>query len=100
MSDNPKTKRAYNSTRRRQQADRTRDHIISTARNLFIERGYNATTLESIAQAAGVSVESIYSIFGNKKAILLRVVHVAVVGDNEPASILEREKPQQVRAET
>lgn len=99
MSDEPKPKRQYNSTRRRLQANQTRDHILSEARSLFIERGYTATTLADIAHAAGVSVESIYAIFGNKKAILSQVVHVAVVGDAEPAPILERESPQQVRVE-
>lgn len=100
MPDETKAKRAYNSTRRKQQASETRNHIVMSARKLFIERGYTATTLDSIAQAAGVSVESLYAIFGNKKAILGQVVHMAVVGDAEPGGILEREGPQAVRAET
>jgi len=52
------------------QARATRERIAQAARALFRERGYVATTIESIARSAGVAVPTIYSAFGSKKAIL------------------------------
>jgi AcrR family transcriptional regulator len=47
-----------------------RERIGSAARDLFIERGYAATTIEAIARAADVGVSTVYAIFGNKREIL------------------------------
>jgi AcrR family transcriptional regulator len=68
-----KPKRRYDSSRRRQQALRTRDVILDAARRLFLNRGYAETTIASIAEAADVSVETIYKGFGGKPG-LVRVI--------------------------
>jgi AcrR family transcriptional regulator len=52
------------------QALATRERIAAAARTLFRERGYVATTIEVIAETAGVAVPTIYSALGSKKAIL------------------------------
>jgi AcrR family transcriptional regulator len=83
-------KRAYNSTRRRRQAEQTRAEILLTALRLFGERGWAGTTLAAIAQEAGVAVETIYSNFGSKGALLRHAVDVSVVGDAEPLAFVER----------
>ena len=49
-----------------------------------MERGYTGTTIEQIAQEAGVAVETLYATFGSKRAVLSRLVGVSVVGDDEP----------------
>ena len=72
---------------------------MGAARRLFIERGYAGTTIEAIAQEAGVAVETVYSAFGSKRALLARMVGVLVLGDEEPTPLLERLGPQRVRAE-
>ena len=99
MPEETPTKRKYNSERRQAQARETRSQIVQAARRLFIERGYAGTTIEAIAQEAGVAVETVYSAFGSKRALLSRLVGVLVRGDEEPTPLLDRPGPQSVHAE-
>ncbi|HEX9036536.1 MAG TPA: helix-turn-helix domain-containing protein [Ktedonobacterales bacterium] len=69
--------RQYHSPRRAQQAEATRDAIVRGARRLFAQYGYQATTLQAIAQEAGVAVPTIYATFGSKAAILSTLVKSA-----------------------
>jgi AcrR family transcriptional regulator len=48
----------------------TRDAIARAALELFVERGYAATTLAEIAEAAGVSTRTIFAYFPGKEDIL------------------------------
>ena len=47
-------------------------------------------TIDAIARAAGVAVETVYGTFATKMEILKNVVDLAVVGDDEPVPLLER----------
>lgn len=60
-------------THRQRQALATRKLIIDKATVLFVEQGYSATTIESIAAEAGVGVSTVYSIFTNKRGILYEI---------------------------
>ena len=100
MNSKKTPKRAYNSSRRQEQASQTRFQIIEAARRLFIERGYAGATLDAIAQEAGVAVETVYASFGNKRAILSKLIDVSLVGDDQPIPLLERQGPQTVQHET
>jgi AcrR family transcriptional regulator len=71
-------------TRRAERAEATRRRVVEAASRLFIERGYRAATLESIAEAADVSVETIYKRFGNKAGLLKAARELAVAGAPEP----------------
>jgi AcrR family transcriptional regulator len=55
---------------RQRQALETRRAIANAARSLFTERGYAATSIEVVADQAGVAARTVYAIFGTKKAIL------------------------------
>jgi AcrR family transcriptional regulator len=55
---------------RQRQALETRSAIAHAARSLFAERGYAATSVELVAEEAGVAARTVYAIFGTKKAIL------------------------------
>jgi tetracycline repressor-like protein len=48
-------------THRQRQALATQTLIVETACQLFVERGYHATTIEMIAAEAGVAVSTIYA---------------------------------------
>jgi AcrR family transcriptional regulator len=50
-----------------------RQAILDSAYDLFSERGYHSTTLQDIAQFAGVGVSSLYSYFPSKLHLLYAV---------------------------
>lgn len=85
-----KPRRAYRSAQRTAQAQRTRERIITAASEHFARLGYAATTLGSIAAAAGVSVASIELAFGTKAELLKAAIDVAIAGDHEPVAVLDR----------
>ncbi len=55
----------------------TRERLISEARRLFRERGYAATSLEQIAEAAEVTKGAIYGHFSSKEDLLLSAIETA-----------------------
>jgi AcrR family transcriptional regulator len=71
-------------TRRTERAEATRARVVEAASRLFVERGYRATTIESVADASDVSVETIYKRFGNKAGLLKAARETAVAGAPEP----------------
>lgn len=92
-------KRRYDSSRRQQQATENRRAVVAAAQRMFVERGYAATTVGEIAAAAGVSPETVYKAFRNKPGLIKAVVDSAIVGDDEPVPMLERERVHQIREE-
>ncbi|WP_421121414.1 TetR family transcriptional regulator [Aquihabitans daechungensis] len=92
MSD--PVKRPYDSTRRQEQARRTRARIIEAATDRFVELGYGAASIAAVAEAAEVSPQTIYATFGTKAALLSAAVDVALAGDDEPVAVFDREGSQ------
>jgi AcrR family transcriptional regulator len=54
--------------------DVTRDRLVEVAGALFGERGYEATSIEAVLQAAGVSRGSLYHHFSSKGTLFEAVV--------------------------
>jgi AcrR family transcriptional regulator len=69
---------------RRERRIATRRRIVGAAYRLFCEKGYVATTMESIAREAGVAVPTLYFTFRTKGAILGEALGAAVMGLEEP----------------
>jgi AcrR family transcriptional regulator len=61
----------------------TRRRLLVAARAEFAERGYAAATVIRIAERADVSVQSLYSNWGNKRNLLRAVMESAVTGDDD-----------------
>lgn len=91
-------KRRYESTRRQEQARQTRRAILDAAGRLFVESGYAATTLAAVATAAGVAVQTVYAVFGNKRRLLSDLVDVTIAGDDEPVALPDRSFVGEIRA--
>ena len=69
---------------RAQRAAATRQRIIKAAYHLFTTRGYAATTMAAIAEAAGVAVQTVYFTFHTKATLLSRSYDYAVMGEERP----------------
>lgn len=48
-----------------------KQHILQTAQEVFIHNGYERTSMDAIAQEAGVSKMTIYRQFGDKQALFI-----------------------------
>jgi len=81
------SERAYSSARRSEQAAATRERIATAARRSFIERGFTATTIEQIARDAGVATPTVYSAYGSKRAIMMKLLEDVVAKDSLRASL-------------
>ncbi|MEZ5226267.1 MAG: helix-turn-helix domain-containing protein [Acidimicrobiales bacterium] len=86
-----KARRSYDSSRRQARARATRRSILDAAARLFVDAGYGATTLQQIADEAGVAVQTIYATLGSKKAILEEVLDVSIAGDDAPVAVNDRD---------
>jgi AcrR family transcriptional regulator len=92
-------KRRYDNSRRLAQVRATRLRVIEAAKKLFIESGYPATTLESVAEAADVSLPTLYRLFGSKRALLAAVLDTSFGGDDEPIAFGDRPAVRAARSE-
>ena len=84
------TRRGYHSPMRAESAKRTQRAIVAAARELFLHRGYTATSLRDVAEAAGVARPTVAAAFGSKPALLRRIVDEALAGDDEPVPVAQR----------
>ena len=66
---------------RAESKERTRQRLLSQAQRLFRERGYAATSLEQIAEAAEVTKGAIYGHFTSKEDLLLSALEAAPAPD-------------------
>lgn len=74
MAEESNTPRRYRSKLREEQAAQTRADILAAARELFASAGFAGTTIAVIAARAGVSVQTIYAVFGSKAKVARALV--------------------------
>jgi AcrR family transcriptional regulator len=77
---------------RQRRAHETRARILDAARSVFEEHGYAHGTTNRIAEAAGLSVGSLYQYFPNKDAILVELVDAHI--DAGTAAVLAALPPE------
>jgi AcrR family transcriptional regulator len=58
----------------RQRSEEAHDRVLRAALGLFGERGIDATSMDAITQASGVSKATIYNHWPNKEALLIDVM--------------------------
>jgi AcrR family transcriptional regulator len=91
-----KTTRNYRSDRRSEQAADTRRAVVGAARETFIADGWQKATIAAIAQRAGVSPETVYATFGNKRSLLEEAITAAVRGPEADTPLMQQAGPRSV----
>jgi len=99
MAERVKSKRRYDSPRRREQAAATRREILQAAQRLFERQGYAATTMAAIAAEAGVALKTVYVAFETKSGVLRALWHLLLRGDQADAPMGERQWYRELMAE-
>lgn len=64
--------------------------VVDAARELFLDRGYGATTIEAISDQARVPPATVYRLFSSKVGILKALLDVSIVGDDEDVPMQAR----------
>jgi TetR/AcrR family transcriptional regulator of autoinduction and epiphytic fitness len=85
---------------RRERAAQTRRRILDAAYRLLCGGGYEATTMQMVAKAAGVAVQTVYFVFGTKAQLLVEVENRVILGDAQSEQELRRSWAAQLEKET
>lgn len=88
------------SSSRAERTRRTRRRMLDSARELFLEQGFAATTVAQIATRAEVAEQTIYYTFRTKGRLLIEVVETTAAGSNDPKPVPQRAWFQQMLAAT
>lgn len=62
------------SGRKRSKSEAKKSAILGAAGDLFLELGFETTSMDKVAQRAGVSKQTVYSHFSNKEALFSAVI--------------------------
>lgn len=88
--DDVKSRRPYRSPVRAASARATREAVLAAAAELFITRGFALTSIEHVAEHAGVSRQTVFTSVGNKTKLLAELRDRALAGDDEAVPVRER----------
>lgn len=93
-----KKTRGYDSSRRQEGAEKTKERVLAAARRLFSSRGVDDVTLDEIARAARVATSTLYARFRSKTGIL-RALMEDVILSARFRSMSETLRPDMAPAE-
>ncbi len=68
----------------------SRRSIVSAATRLFVEDGYGSTTINAVAEAAGVSRKTVFTAVGGKLDLLKLTLDWSVAGDDQAVALSDR----------
>jgi AcrR family transcriptional regulator len=91
MAEPVKSKRSYNSPRRREQAAATRTEILEAAQRLFERQGYAATPMAGIATEAGVALKTVYVAFETKSGVLRALWNRLLRGGRDDVPVAQQQ---------
>ncbi|MEO8329123.1 MAG: TetR/AcrR family transcriptional regulator [Candidatus Nanopelagicales bacterium] len=94
------TIRPYRSDLRAEQARATRRAVVDAASQLFVARGYAGTTIDAVADKAGVSRKTVFTAVGGKPMLLKLAWDWALVGDDEPVDMASRPELAELQAQS
>jgi AcrR family transcriptional regulator len=73
--------------------------VVDAARALFLERGYQATTIDAISDHSDVPTATVYRLFSSKLGILKALLDASIAGDDQALSLHERPQVAALLAE-
>lgn len=87
-------KRSYNSENRKVKAQKTKENILTSAKELFQSKGFETVTIEEIAIKAEVSMPTVYALFQSKSGLLKALADTALPSKDYESIVqhLEAEK--------
>lgn len=84
--------RAYDTTRRREQARQRHNRILDVAWEEFRTHGYAATTVATVASGADVSEETVYKSFGGKSGLVRELRVRALTGSGRESAEIRSDR--------
>lgn len=84
-------RRRYDAAKRQARSAETRQRILDAAREQFLEGGYRATTIATIAAQAEVNVDTVYQLVGRKPVLLRELIEQAISGSDRAVVAEERD---------
>lgn len=82
--------RSYDNSARLDAARETRRRILRTAQHLLMTSGYSTMTISALAQAAGVSPQTVYNAVGGKAEVLKATYDMVLAGDDADVPMSSR----------
>jgi AcrR family transcriptional regulator len=67
-----------------------RKAVVAAARELFVARGYAATTIEAISERSDVPAATVYRLFSSKLGILKALLDASIGGDDQQVAVQDR----------
>ena len=72
-------------------APETYEKILSTARRLFVQQGYTATSMRQVAETAGIGKATIYHHFPDKQSIVMALLNHNLARMGETMQLMRAE---------
>src|SRR6185312_12817859 len=92
--------RPYHAPQRAAAAARTREAIVTAAKDAFERLGWPGATMRGIADQAGVSVKTVEALYRTKAELLKHVVDYAIARHLRPIPVTGREPVAAMQAAT
>jgi TetR/AcrR family transcriptional regulator, regulator of autoinduction and epiphytic fitness len=67
-----------------------RSAVVEAARELFVERGYAATTMDAISERSQIPPATVYRLFSSKLGILTALIEAAVGGSEDAVDVVDQ----------
>jgi AcrR family transcriptional regulator len=99
MATDAERRRSHDSTGGQARTRLARAAVVQAARALFLERGYAATTIETISDLSDVPPATVYRLFSSKLGILKALLDASIAGDDEAVALQDRPHIQALLAD-
>jgi AcrR family transcriptional regulator len=90
--------RTGRSRKRKGEGEQSRQEILAAAKKLFVDEGYNATTIRRIAARVGISSTALYVYFRDKDAILKEICNETFAALIRNLDAVQRESSDPLKA--